>query len=155
MPGSDWDALLAEAAAEVLETMFFTAVCGVAEPDQSVAEPHVAACLGFEGTPSGALTLSVSESTVRALAANFLAPDEDDPLLAPQLGGVVCELANMICGSLLSRVSSEEHFRLSSPELLPEGAACPSGQPSQSLSLGEDVGDGIIDLWLSLEPHAG
>lgn len=154
MPDSEWDALLAAAAGEVLETMFFTSVYGPAEPGGSPAEPRVAARLGFEGTPSGALTLSVSESAVRALAANFLAPDEDDPLPVSQLGCVVCELANMICGSLLSRVNSEEHFRLSSPEILPEGAAGPPGQPNQSLSLGEEVSDGAIDLWLALEPHA-
>ena len=154
MPDSEWDDLLAAAAGEVLETMFFTCTYGPAQPGGSPDEPRVAARLGFEGTPSGALTLSVSEPAVRALAANFLAPDEDDPLPAAQLGCVVCELANMICGSLLSRVKSEERFRLSSPELLPESAACPPGPPTQSLSLGEDVADGTLDLWLAMEPHA-
>jgi len=154
MPGNDWKGLLAEAAAEVLETMFFTPVGGAIDPGHSPAEPRLAARLCFEGTPSGALTLSVSESAVCALSANFLAPEDGEQLPGPQLGGVVCELANMICGSLLSRVSSEEHFRLSSPELLPDGAACPPGQTFQSLSLGEDGCDGAIDLWLALEPHA-
>jgi hypothetical protein len=47
-------------------------------------------------------------------------------------------------------VNAEEHFRLCSPELLPDGAACPPDALSQSL----DVGDGTIDLWLALEHHA-
>jgi len=151
MPSSEWDQKLLAAAGEVLETMFFTAVYGPAQADGPPAEPRVAARLDFEGTPSGALTLSVSEPAARALAANFLASgDEAGPLPVSQLGSVVCELANMICGSLLSHVKIEEHFRLSSPELLPEGAACPPGPPSRSL----DVGDGIVDLWLALEHRA-
>jgi len=149
MPDSAWDEMLAAAAGEVLETMFFTGVYGPAQGG-SPAELRVSARLSFEGTPSGVLILSVSEPAVRSLAANFLAPDEDAPLSTAQQGCVVCELANMICGSLLSRVKTEEHFRLSSPELLPEGAAGAPGPPNQSL----DVGDGTIDLWLALEDHA-
>ncbi|MGA2740385.1 MAG: chemotaxis protein CheX [Bryobacteraceae bacterium] len=159
MPDNEWHDMLAAATGEVLETMFFTDVSGPAPVGASSPEPRVAARLSFEGTPSGALTLSVSEPAVRALAANFLGSEEDDPLPAAQLGSVVCELANMICGSLLSHVRTEEHFKLSSPELMPSGTACPPGQPSQSLSLGEDMGDGVsggtIDLWLTLEQHAG
>jgi len=154
MPDNEWDELLVAATGEVLETMFFAGVYGPAQAGGSLAGPRMAARLGFEGTLSGVLTLSISEPAARALAANFLASEEDDPVSAPQLGSIVCELTNMICGSLLSRVKTEEHFRLSSPELLPDDAACPAGLPNQSLSLGEDLGDGIIDLWLALEPHA-
>ncbi|MGA2575186.1 MAG: chemotaxis protein CheX [Bryobacteraceae bacterium] len=154
MPDIEWDEMLAAATGEVLETMFFTDVYGPAPAGASAGEPRVAASLGFEGTPSGALTLSVSEPAVRALASNFLGSEEDDPLPPAQLGSVVCELANMICGSLLSRVKVEEHFRLTSPELLPADA-CPPGPPSQSLAMGEAEADGTIDIWLALEPHAG
>jgi hypothetical protein len=152
MPNSEWDEMLAAATAEVLETMFFTSVYGPAQTGAYPPGPRVAARVGFEGTPSGALTLSVSAPAMRALAANFLAADEDAPL--PQLDGVACELANMICGSLLSQVKAAEHFHLSSPELLPDGAPDPPSPPRQSLSLGDDAGDGTIDLWLVLEPHA-
>jgi hypothetical protein len=150
MPENEWDEMLAVAASEVLETMFFTDVCGPAQEDAPAGESRVAARLSFAGTPSGTLTLSVSEPCVRTLAANFLGLENDDPLPAAQLGGVVSELANMICGSLLSRVGTETHFRLSSPEFVPTGAVCPPGAPSQSL----DLGDGTIDLWLDLEPNA-
>ena len=150
MPDNQWDAMLAAAASEVLETMFFTEVYGpalVAEPE---AEPRLAVRLSFAGSPSGALTLSASAAAAQALAANFLAPEQDGALPAAQLAAVVSELANMICGSLLSRVATEAHFRLSSPEVAPADAVCPPGAPSQSL----DLGEGAIDLWLDLEPHA-
>jgi CheY-specific phosphatase CheX len=154
MPDSEWDEMLAAAIEEVLETMFFTGVCGPAQAGASRTGKYVAARLGFVGTPSGDLTISVAEPVARALAANFLASEDDSPPSPSQLGSVVCELANMICGSLLSRVKVEEHFRLSSPQLLLEGAACPPGAPSRSLALSDGDGCGAIDLWLALERNA-
>jgi hypothetical protein len=154
MPDSEWNGMLAAAAAEVLETMFFSSVYGPAQPGPYPPAPRVAARVGFEGTPSGVLTLGVSEAAMRGLAGNFLASDEDGPLPLPQVAGVACELANMICGSLLSRVKAERHFRLSSPELLSDDAPCLAVPADQSWSLGEDVSDGAIDLWLALEPNA-
>jgi hypothetical protein len=155
MPDDEWDEMLVAAAGEVLETMFFTVVYGPAPPGASPGEPRVAARISFEGTPSGALTLGVSEPAVRVLATNFLGSDESEALPFSQLGSVVCELANMICGSLLSRVKTEAHFKLTSPELLPPGTALPPGLPSQSLALGENPDDGVIDLWLAVERYAG
>ena len=150
MSESNWDGILATAAEEVLETMFFTSIYGPGACAQD-AEPRLAAQLVFEGTPCGALTLSVAEPSAQSLASNFLAAECDERLPAAQLGAVVCELANMICGALLSRVESETHFRLSKPELLEAGAAYPEGPANQSL----DLGDGTLDLWLRLENHAG
>ncbi len=157
MPDSEWNEMLAAATGEVLETMFFTGIYGPVQAGASLTGAYVAARLCFDGTPSGALTLTVSEAAVRALAANFLASDEDAPPPVSQLGRVVCELANMICGSLLSRMKAEEHFRLSSPELLADGAPALARPPSQSLALSNAIGDGpdgAIDLWLALEQNA-
>ena len=154
MPDSEWHGLLAAAAAEVLETMFFASVYGPPQAGADRAGPRMAARVGFAGTPNGVLTLSISTPAMRALAANFLASDDGDPLPVSQLEGVICELANMICGALLSQVKAAELFRLTSPELLPDDAPCPPFQPHISLALGEDAGDGTIDLWFDLEPHA-
>jgi hypothetical protein len=149
---NEWDQMLAEATGEVLETMFFTGVYDPAQPGKAETEPRVGARVRFQGTPCGVLTLSLSEIAARALAANFLAVEPDNPLPDAESGLVVCELANMICGSLLSRVRTPEHFRLSSPELvLADRAHDAAAPPRQSL----DLGEGTIDLWLALEPHAG
>jgi CheY-specific phosphatase CheX len=137
MPDNEWDEMLVEATGEVLETMFFTGVYGPAQDGGAAAEPRVAARLSFEGTPSGALTLSISEPAMRALTANFLASDQDDALPAAQLGCVVCELANMICGSLLSRVESATTFHLAAPRIVP-----PTGCPAP----GRDTSFYAVDL---------
>src|SRR5689334_798477 len=141
MPDKRWDEMLPAAAAEVLETMFFCEVHGPARA-ATPAEGRLAARLAFEGTPSGALWVSVSAPAASMLAVNFLAPETDEPLPRPQLDAVIGELANMICGSLLSRAACERRFKLAAPEPLPDGASLPSGAPTQSL----DLGEGTIDL---------
>jgi len=150
MPDHQWNEMLAEASSEVLETMFFTGVMGAAQPDPADTWPRLTARLSFDGQPSGVLTLRVSEPAARALAANFLASEGDELPSATQLGGVACELANMVCGSLLSRLGSQNHFRLTSPELVSPDAGPPPEPPDQSL----DLGDGVIDLWLRVDQHA-
>lgn len=119
MTAPKFDQLLAAAIDSVLETMFFTAASGPAEPQKDGA---VLRCrIGFRGSPSGAVGLCISERSAKLLSTGFLG-EEEETLTASQTGHVVCELANMICGSLVSKLESEENFYLSSPELVPAGS---------------------------------
>jgi len=150
MPDNQWEQMLVTVAEEVLETMFFTGIYGPAQDAGPEDLPRFAAGVSFEGAPCGRLTLSIPETAARTLAADFLAAEGEGGLTDAQVGAVVCELANMICGALLSRVESGEHFRLSSPELVPAGAAPPACQHHRFL----DLGEGALSLWLRLENHA-
>lgn len=120
MPETEFDRALRASVEEVLEKMFF--VQPIEEPPQSpgTASGEVAVRLTFEGSPSGTLTLWVSDSAARQIAADFLGADGGG-LSSGQIGEVVCELANMICGSVLSRVESTSTFRLAKPEILAAG----------------------------------
>jgi CheY-specific phosphatase CheX len=73
--------------------------------------------LAFEGLPSGTLTLRVSSAAARQIAADFLGEDACGLSFA-KVEEVARELANMICGSVLSRVESTATFRLHPPRLL-------------------------------------
>jgi CheY-specific phosphatase CheX len=106
---------LQESVKEVLEKMFF--IHCQEESAEFSSEPEVVANLTFEGEPSGALTLRVTARAARSVAADFLAAEEPD-LSEQEIGEVVCELANMICGSVLSRVESSAAFRLASPRIV-------------------------------------
>jgi CheY-specific phosphatase CheX len=126
---------LAECTEEVLEQMFFVRPLSDAPAEDLLASPHLIADVDFAGEPSGHLILSVSQQAARSIAADFLA--EEEPVLSEQqVGEVVCELANIICGSVLTRVESRSLFRLGSPRLLPEDPQ-PKPQPGavQSLNL--------------------
>ena len=153
MPDREWMEMLTAASGEVLETMFFTEIRGIASERGAAAESGLGARLRFEGTPSGVLTVRVSEPALRGLAANFLASEPDEDAADPQLELVMAELANMICGSLLSRVKTETQFRLLSPESL-TAANCPLEPPDESLIVGDGDGGGSLDLWLAVEQHA-
>ena len=108
--------VLQQSVEDVLEKMFFIRSLGDAEEGPGLAEGEVAAHLAFDGEPSGSLTLRVTRAAARSISADFLGTEEED-LSPQQVGEVVCELANMICGSVLSRIESAVTFRLAQPEL--------------------------------------
>jgi CheY-specific phosphatase CheX len=141
---------LSECTEEVLEQMFF--VQPVEEPvpqksPEAVDSSHFSVDVGFSGEPSGRLLLRISKPAARSIAADFLAEDEA-VLSEQQVGEVVCELANIICGSVLTRVESRTSFRLGSPRLLfqvPE----PEIRPAAVRSL--DLWNGNITIAMTTE----
>lgn len=110
--------VLDAAVKEVLERMFFQEIAGVADRAAAAVADAVAVRLTFEGDPPGWLAVRVAPPLARSLAADFLGMDEDE-VTASQVESVVCELANMICGSLLSQVEGEIRFRLGPPSREP------------------------------------
>jgi len=116
--------LLANTAAEALGTMFFTSVTrrwqGSVVADTSRAPLVRIPFLAGAGS-SGYLDLRVSREGAQSIASSFLATEEEVP--EHRVNDVICELANVICGALLSVLLSERGFRLLTPEVLRE----PSG----------------------------
>ena len=86
--------------------------------------------------------------TGRRIAASFLGAEEAEVTEA-QIGEVVSELANMLCGSVLSRVEKETRFELSHPEVGPTEIACQEGGQSARRLL--ELDEGVMALWLHLE----
>ncbi len=111
----DVERVLHESVDEVLEKMFF--VRGLGDSTASRGGPELIAHLTFQGRPSGSFTLRAGLVAARSIAADFLGAEEAE-VGEEQVGEVICELANMICGSALSRIESDFGFRLTSPALL-------------------------------------
>jgi CheY-specific phosphatase CheX len=109
---------LRESTVEVLEKMFFISDVGEPVPESDSAAPEIAARLTFDGSLPGWLALRMSKMAARSIAADFLG-EEVETLTDRQAEEMVCELANMICGSVLSRTESETTFHLSSPLVVP------------------------------------
>jgi|HubBroStandDraft_5_1064220.scaffolds.fasta_scaffold402014_1 CheY-specific phosphatase CheX len=131
--------LLPESAQQTLETMFFVApdtVSTITERDAGrPAGALIAATLSFQGLPHGHFGLLVQEALARTLAANFIGCDESGDLSSGQVTGVIGELANMICGAVLSRLESDASFDLGAPQSIEVGGDDPgpdfaSGTPS-------------------------
>ena len=101
--------------------MFFVETLGespLPEPGTPVRASEIAVRLTFHGEPAGSLTLHLSSAAASPIAADFLGADEES-VTGQQTAEVVCELANMICGSVLSRVESAAPFHLSAPQIVP------------------------------------
>ena len=103
---------LRESVEEVLERMFFIECLG--ESPEPPAEPELSAWVSFQGDPSGDFLLRITTTRARSAAADFLGLDPS-AMSEGQWGEVVCEMANMICGSVLSRMEASKSFRLAAP----------------------------------------
>ena len=115
--------VLARCTEEVLEQMFFVRALHEPQPETPVPDAWLVAEVAFEGDPSGCLALRVTQSAASSIAADFLGEDES-ALSERQVAEVICELANIICGSVLSTVESATTFRLASPRLVSQGERC-------------------------------
>ena len=110
---------LQESVNEVLERMFFVETLGeAADPAEDPQANEIAVGLSFQGEPSGSFLLRLTGAAARQIAADFLGIDEAE-VSDTQTSDVVRELANMICGSVLSRVESAATFRLAAPRIVP------------------------------------
>lgn len=100
---------------DVLETMFFseaeTTPC-----DHAWLATAPGACVRFEGSHSGDMLLGISLEAADAIAGGFLGLDS--PELTDTLRGqVLQELANILCGALLSHLWPASQLALASPEI--------------------------------------
>jgi CheY-specific phosphatase CheX len=108
-------AALCTAVADVLESMFFLEALGEAAEPPAGAET-VTAHLTFDGDPPGWFHMRLARPAASAIAADFLGEDLES-LTDRQSAEVTMELANMICGAVLSRIESRASFRLGTPEI--------------------------------------
>jgi CheY-specific phosphatase CheX len=143
MPAIDLKEILLEATNEVLEVMFFTGVEDQNALDDSV--PKVAAELGFHGQPSGRFGVNVSLEAGKQIAANFLGLDEATDSQAAE---VVCELSNMLCGSVLSRIEAGARFELLHPEIDSSGLSWRDRPGAIGWTFG--LSEGVITVWMAL-----
>jgi len=83
----------------------------------------IAVELAFDGERSGSMCLRLTAGVAREIAADFLGM-EGAEISADQISEVARELANMICGSVLSRVGSAATFCLGTPRIVTAGEEC-------------------------------
>ena len=117
MTKTELECTLAKCTVEALEQMFFVYPVESVLPSSPEADSDVICSVDFAGEPSGRLILRIAVVAARSIAAGFLGEDECG-LSEIQVGDVLCELTNIICGSILSRIESKATFHLDSPRLL-------------------------------------
>ena len=132
---------------EVLEKMFFieapdAPVCAVVASDLAVRVE-----IAFEGDPPGVFRMSLAYAAAALIAADFLGEDADS-VTAHQVNDVAKELANMICGAVLSRIESSASFRLYAPDLL--GPDALSSTVLKGPACAVETGNGILTAGIAM-----
>ena len=133
---------------EVLERMFFRETAEATDPAAAAGADAVAVRLAFEGEPPGWLRLRVAAALARSLAADFLGMDEAQ-VFPGQVESVMCELANMICGSLLSQLEGDSAFRLCPPSTEPPEPL--DNEAGQALAHTVEAAGGVLTVILKTE----
>ncbi len=130
-----FDTALRDSVVETLEEMFFVRDLGEADPGAPPAGRELMARVDFVGAPSGWLTLRAGLESARSLAADFLGEDQES-IADEQATDVFAELANIVCGAVLTRTERSSTFRLSSPRI----------SPPQERSASEDGSEYVVTL---------
>jgi hypothetical protein len=140
-------AALASAVGEVLESMFFLDTLG--EAGEPPAEPDtVTVHLSFDGDPPGCFEMRLARPAANAIAADFLGEDAES-LTGQQSTDVTLELANMICGAVLSRIESRASFRLGAPHILADDTHEP--WPEEATRYTVETGSGTLTVAIRME----
>jgi CheY-specific phosphatase CheX len=137
---------VAGAVRDVLETMFFTCVYGDAPGGRG--DEGLEARVLFGGQRPGEFRLAISPRAAREIAASFLGLEDERQIGEEQVRDVVCEVANMVCGSALSRLAPDLAVELKPPRLAEPGAA---GNPCWQTIRTFDLGDGSLTAAIRFE----
>jgi CheY-specific phosphatase CheX len=130
--------------------MYFTTVLDsqqMAAAESPDGEALIAFSLRFAGDVSGSFGILLGQLTASKLAANFLGEDESS-ISSIEAGEVAGELANMLCGSVMSRVGGAHKFVLSHPEAVALPPVLGTGD-DLVCRLATDSGD--VTVWIALE----
>ena len=124
---------LGRVAAEVLETMFFTEAVAV-DCEHGWLSDAVAVRVDFDGSHCGEMWLALTPAAIPSIASAFLGlePEETGE---EQRAQVILELANILCGAVLSSLWPESRLLLDAPKLTPW--ECPEGVWHCCLALDE------------------
>ena len=139
------------AVTEVLEAMCFTSAEGLATAEEAQLETELIwGELDFMGDVSGTFGIGVTLATAATIAANFLG-EEEAGLTQRETSEVICELTNMVCGTLLAQVNSKNIFTLSSPR--PGSSGVPAAH-HERIHRTYSIDNGYIHAWLEMRAFA-
>jgi hypothetical protein len=99
MVSQDLQTSITEAVERVLETMCFSAVLGTCDSDEAQSRLDLSAAIDYSGANRGTVLVGCCQAAAQALARNFLG---DGQVSEEQVAQLVGELANMICGAVVS-----------------------------------------------------
>ena len=113
---AEFTATLGRVSAQVLETMFFSEAVAV-ECQHDWVAGAASVRVNFDGSHSGQMWLALSADAVPPIASAFLGLEAEETS-PEQCSQVICELANILCGAVLSSLWPESRLQLDAPQLI-------------------------------------
>jgi CheY-specific phosphatase CheX len=114
MQADPFEPWLVGAVTEVLESMCFLTAVPISSNAANAEGAWVCYRLHFSGPCQGQFGLGATLPTARLVACNLLGVEPEE-LNDIQVGESTGEIANMVCGAMLSRMESKHAFDLSHP----------------------------------------
>jgi chemotaxis protein CheX len=102
-----FEEVILEGAKEVFETMVFLPIERAAEPESPSGAPTFLATITFTGDLEGCFGISCSDPGVRNIAASMLCLEPGSTLQESEISDAIGEIANMVMGSIKTRVQHE------------------------------------------------
>ena len=99
-----FDKVLIESAKEVFETMVFMDLTEATEPEQNVDGWALLGTITFKGNLEGCLAVCCNTPCAQAIAINMLGIDTSEELTEEDTCDAIGEIANMVMGSVKSRL---------------------------------------------------
>ena len=141
--------LLESAIGEVLESMCFLSVDSVSAEIYEGDDSRVSQRLTFRGPERGSFGILVPLATARIIASNLLGQEQSE-VSEIQAAEAIGEVANMICGTLLSRLHSVRAFDLTSPER--DAGSLDMTMLANAISKTFVLDEGMMTAWIVVEP---
>ncbi len=144
------DALL-DGAREVFETMMFMTVEVCDEQDQKVSGKTLLGSITFKGKVEGVLTIFCDTNCARTIADNMLGLDPEDEISEEEIMDAVGEVANMVMGTVKSRMmDSVGDLQVSIPSVI-QGSQLESrlGDNTEKVTLKVNLDESVAMLGLA------
>jgi len=100
------DQTVLDAAREVFETMIFMDIEASAETNPPLEGSTLLGSITFRGSLDGCLTICLSETCARGIAANMLGVDKPEEVDEVAIADAIGEVANMTMGSVKHRIQN-------------------------------------------------
>jgi CheY-specific phosphatase CheX len=139
---------LGDAAQTVLETMFFMMAEGEAEPMFAPDADLMRTAMTFNGHWTGTFEVRTPVACAHMIAQSFVGAD--DEMTPENVSEVMCELANMVCGSTLSNLANDRIFDLSKPQVCAAEEHVATAN-AVKVAKGLDLGGGVVAFAMSIE----
>jgi len=138
-----FSAALLEGAKEVFETMIFMDLEEPCEPEREIDGDSLLSSITFKNTIEGCLAIRCSISCARTIAANMLGIDTPEEITEGELCDALGEVANMVMGSVKSRIATDTgEVQVSIPTVVRgQNLAGALGEGASKILVKVDAGD--------------